>query len=63
MSKLTNTLLSLLEDDDTIDCPGCDNGKDKYGADCTYCSGVGLISEREYKDQINTETEDFNANN
>lgn len=62
MTKLTNTLLDLPENDDTMDCPECDNGIGEFGDECWYCGGASVISEREYKELIQTEQDDFKAN-
>ena len=63
MPKITNTLLSLPENDDSMDCPECTNGIEDDGYVCYYCNGAGVVSEREYNEQIRTELDDFNANN
>lgn len=47
---------------DEVPCIECDNGQDEFG-NCWYCGGKGVVSEREYKERIKTEIEDFNANN
>lgn len=44
--------------DDTIDCPEC-LGKT---VDCHYCSGSGMVSEREYKEIKELEKEEDQAN-
>lgn len=62
MPNIVNTLLDLPENDDSMDCPECEDGQDEFG-DCWYCGGDGVISEREYKEKISVELEDFNANN
>lgn len=48
--------------DDTIDCPECEDGEDKNGKECTYCEGEGVISEREYQQIKRAEQDDYNSN-
>lgn len=52
-----SALIDLPENDDTIPCE-CDNGIDKYGNECTYCEGVGQVSERHYNDIKSLEREE-----
>ena len=59
---ITNTLLDLPENDDSMDCPECDDGQDEFNDDCWYCGGAGVISEREYKEKVSVEQADFRAN-
>ncbi|KKL95759.1 hypothetical protein LCGC14_1851350 [marine sediment metagenome] len=58
---ITNTLLNLPENDDSMDCE-CDNGIDRDGYECTYCEGIGTISEREYQQIKRAEQDDYNSN-
>lgn len=62
MAKITNTLLDLPENDDTIDCSECDNGSDRDGQECYYCDGKSIVSEREYNHIKELEQQEFNAN-
>lgn len=50
------------EESDEIFCPECDDGEDKNGEECTYCEGVGAISEREYQRIKRAEQDDYNSN-
>lgn len=45
-------------DDDTIDCPECNEG----AIECHYCDGAGVLSERHYKDIKSQEREETEAN-
>ena len=50
MEKFKSALIDLPENDDSITCPECDNGADSFSCECTYCDGIGVISERYYND-------------
>lgn len=55
MDEFKSTLIDLPENDDTIECPECDDGIDSDGLDrdghqCYYCDGKGVVSERHYND-------------
>ncbi len=54
MPKITNTLLDLPENDDSMDCPDCLHSSgilaDGFGTECSTCDGEGVVSERHYND-------------
>ena len=50
MTEFKSALISLPENDDTMDCPECDNGVDRDNELCYYCNGIGVISEYSYND-------------
>ena len=50
MEKFKSALLSLPENDDTMECPECDEGLDRDNKLCYYCNGIGVISEYSYND-------------
>ncbi len=53
-----STLIDLPENDDTIDCPECNNGTDRDGQECYYCEGLSVISEYHYNDIKSLEREE-----
>ena len=63
MTEFKSALIDLPENDDSVTCPECDDGTDRDGRECIYCDGIGVVSEREYKEQIRVEQEDFDCNN
>lgn len=49
MEKFKSAQIDLPENDDSMYCE-CDAGTDKYGNECTYCEGLGIVSARHYDD-------------
>ena len=48
--------------DQSIPCPECLDGEDDEGYECSYCEGIGVISEREYQQIKRAEHDDLLAN-